>query len=72
MLFCIVLISIPTVYTSKHTDHIHTFFSHFRYLPLHWALAKDQPSLEVIYLLVAAYPEGLFDPDYEDHLPYDK
>ena len=41
-------------------------------LPLHWAVAKDQPNLEVIYQLVAAYPEGLFDPDYEGHLPYDK
>jgi hypothetical protein len=35
-------------------------------------LSRDHPNLEIVYLLVGAYPEGLFDPDYDDHLPYDK
>jgi hypothetical protein len=43
-----------------------------RNLPLHLVLSRDHPNLEIVYLLVGAYPEGLFDPDYDDHLPYDK
>jgi hypothetical protein len=43
-----------------------------RSLPLHWALARDNPSLEVVYVLVGAYPEGLFDADYQGDMPYDK
>lgn len=42
------------------------------WLPLHWVLSRDQPNLEAIYILVEAYPEGLFDPDYAGNLPYDK
>ena len=43
-----------------------------RWLPLHWALSRDAPSLEVVYQLVGAYPEALFDADYEERLPFDK
>ena len=43
-----------------------------RWLPLHWVLSRAEPSLEAVYLLVEAYPEGLFDPDYEGNLAYDK
>lgn len=43
-----------------------------RWLPLHWALSRDRPNAELLFLLVSAYPEGLFDPDYQDQLPYDK
>lgn len=46
--------------------------SSHRSLPLHLALSRDDPNLEIVYLLVGAYPEGLFDPDYEGLLPYDK
>jgi ankyrin repeat protein len=42
------------------------------WLPLHWALSKDCPSLEVFYLLVGVYAEGLYDPDPEGRTPYDK
>lgn len=43
-----------------------------RWLPLHWALSRDRPHTEILFLLVSAYPEGLFDHDYQDQLPYDK
>ncbi|KAJ1394489.1 hypothetical protein B484DRAFT_459149 [Ochromonadaceae sp. CCMP2298] len=42
------------------------------WLPLHWALSKDCPSLEVFYLLATAYPEGLYDADPQGRTPYDK
>ena len=44
----------------------------YRYLPLHHACSKDQASLEVIEMLIDAYPEGLLDFDYEDKLPLDR
>ena len=67
-------ISFPSLFsTSSYLFHsVGSFMFQTSYLPLHWALSKDRPNLEIIYLLVGAYPEGLFDPDYEDHLPYDK
>jgi hypothetical protein len=44
----------------------------FRFLPLHWAVARDNPSLMVVSILLAAYPEGVNARYNEGFKPLDR
>ena len=44
----------------------------FRSLPLHLAASRDAPDMNIMYTLVDAYREGVFDLDYEGNRPFDK
>jgi hypothetical protein len=63
--------AVPSLVATYHYNNLRAC-DVYRNLPLHLVLSRDHPNLEIVYLLVGAYPEGLFDPDYDDHLPYDK
>lgn len=40
-----------------------------RFLPIHWAVVKPNPNIDVVFLLAEEYQEGLLEADNEGNTP---
>ena len=40
-----------------------------RFMPIHWAVAKPNPNIDVVFLLAEEYQQGLLEADNEGNTP---